>query len=97
MYSLKKPVSEEDGKNWCLPFGSGQCIYGAEMDISDETSDLDTAEETDSVEDLQIDDLEELLSDPAPVPEEDGCFAIPEDSARDAFSQCKKGMPVIIY
>ena len=97
VYSLKKPVSEEDGKNWCLPFGSGQCIYGAEMDISDETSDLDTAEETDSVEDLQIDDLEELLSDPAPVPEEDGCFAIPEDSARDAFSQCKKGMPVIIY
>lgn len=67
------------------------------MDISDETSDLDTAEETDSVEDLQIDDLEELLSDPVPVPEEDGCFAIPEDSARDAFSQCKKGMPVIIY
>lgn len=97
VYSLKKPVSEEDGKNWCLPFGSGQCIYGADMDISDETSDLDTAEETDSVEDLQIDDLEELLSDPAPVPEEDGCFAVPEDSARDAFSQCKKGMPVIIY
>ena len=97
VYSLKKPVSEEDGKSWCLPFGSGQCIYGADMDISDETSDLDTAEETDSLDDLQIDDLEELLSDPAPVPEEDGCFAIPEDSARDAFSQCKKGMPVIIY
>ena len=38
VYSLKKPVSEEDGKNWCLPFGSGQCIYGADMDTSDETS-----------------------------------------------------------
>ena len=91
VYSLKTPSGETDGKSWYLPFGSGQCIYGADLNTEETAESLQT-------DDL-LDDLDELtgISSNESLEIEDGSFAIQSETAEMAFSSCTEGMPVIVY
>lgn len=91
VYSLKAPSGETDGKSWYLPFGSGQCIYGADLNTEGTAESLQT-------DDLlgNLDELTGISSDES-LEIEDGSFAIQSEAAEMAFSSCTEGMPVIVY
>lgn len=91
VYSLKAPSGETDGKSWYLPFGSGQCIYGVDLNTEGTAESLQTDE--------LLDDLGELtgISPDESLEIEDGSFAIQSEIAEMAFSNCTEGMPVIVY
>ena len=100
VYALKEPLSDSDGKSWYLPFGAGQCIYGMDLN-QDENTEVSQDEIIENPEDIDINELIDQINgvaDTSTLPEvEDGSMAIQNDSAEQAFSICKTGIPVIVY